>query len=284
MSPRRDLAGLENAAMDTADQAGVEIRALHGYRDTGMAADVFGQVWGRDATHVPTELGVAFIESGNYVGGAFAEGTMVGATIGFLGWHDGTIHLHSHITGVVPEARGHHVGMALKLDQAVWAARRDIDRISWSFDPFVRRNANFNFNALGARAATYRENLYGPLEDRFSARQETDRILVDWYPSGPEATAVRSGSLPLPNAEALIAEGAAAVLRDDNGPVVTPAQADVLCVQIPDDIVALRNTAPHIAGAWRDALRATLETAMNRGYVISGFDPAGWYILERRPT
>ncbi|NIA25613.1 MAG: GNAT family N-acetyltransferase [Gammaproteobacteria bacterium] len=284
MSPRRDLADLETAAIGVADQADVEIRALHGYRETGMAAEVFAQVWGRSATHVPTELGVAFIESGNYVTGAFAEGTMVGATIGFLGWHDGTIHLHSHITGVVAEGRGRHVGSALKLDQAVWAARRNIDRISWSFDPFVRRNANFNFNTLGARAITYRENLYGPLEDRFSAREETDRILVDWYPTGPQATAARSGSLPLPNAEALIAKGAVAVLRDHDGPVVTPGRGDMLCVQIPDDIVAHRNETPHIAGAWRDALRATLEAGMNQGYVITGFDPTGWYILERRST
>ncbi|GBD85205.1 hypothetical protein BMS3Abin02_01609 [bacterium BMS3Abin02] len=281
MSPRSDLADLKNAAIDLADQAGVEIRALHGYQETGMAADVFARVWGRNTTPVPSELGVAFVESGNYAVGAFAEGTLIGATIGFLGWHEGTIHLHSHITGVVAEARGHHIGTALKLHQAVWAARRNIDRITWSFDPLLRRNASFNLNSLGARPVAYRENLYGPLEDRFSAREESDRILVDWYPTGPEATAARAGSVPFPDAEALIAGGAVAVLRDRDGPVVAPGQTDVLCVQIPDDIVTLRNRTSHIAGAWRDALRATLETALHRGYVIKGFDPTGWYILER---
>jgi len=284
MSTRSDLADLENAAIGLAGKAGVEIRALRGYQETGMAADVFAQVWGRNMTPVPGELGVAFVESGNYAAGAFADGTMVGATIGFLGWHEGTIHLHSHITGVVAEARGHHIGTALKLHQAVWAARRNIDRITWSFDPLIQRNASFNLNSLGARPVAYRENLYGPLEDRFSEKEESDRILVDWYPTGSKAVAARAGTLPVPDAKALIARGAVAILRDHDGPVAAPGQTDVLCVQIPDDIVALRSKTSHIAGAWRDALRATLAAALNRGYVIGGFDPTGWYILERRPS
>ena len=80
---------LGDAAKDAANRAGVKIRLLSGYRETAMAAEVFSQVWGRNATHVPTELGVAFIESGNYVAGAFSGKTMVGATVGFLGSHGG---------------------------------------------------------------------------------------------------------------------------------------------------------------------------------------------------
>lgn len=273
---------LGDAAKVAANRAGVEIRLLSGYRETAMAAEVFSQVWGRNATHVPTELGVAFIESGNYVAGAFSGKTMVGATVGFLGSHGGALHLHSHITGVIAEAQGSHIGTALKLHQAVWAEGQGLTHIAWSFDPLVKTNAHFNINRLGAMPVSYRRNLYGPLEDQFSAMAESDRLLVDWYPTGPKATAVRTGQHVPPDARTLLNAGAAEVLRDLDGPVASESlAADTLCIELPTDIVTLRTTSRSLAEAWRDAIRATLETALHEGFAVTGFDPTGWYILER---
>ncbi len=271
---------LETAARRAAHTAQVDVRLLRDHRDTARVAEIFSLVWGRDATHVPSELGVAFIESGNYVAGAFFEDTMVGATVAFLGWHDGRLHLHSHITGVVAEARGRGVGSALKLHQGVWAERRGIGHIIWSFDPLIRANADFNLNRLGAVPISYRQNLYGNLQDQFSARTESDRLIVDWNPTGATATAVRNGRLQPPDAPQLVAAGAIAAVRNVDGPAVDLRRADRLCVQIPPDIVALRTAANAVAEEWCMAIRSTLSAAMDDGYVVTGFDPVGWYVLE----
>lgn len=275
-----NTAELETAARRAAQAADVDVRLLRDHLDTARVAEIFSLVWGREATHVPSELGVAFIESGNYVAGAFSEDGMVGATVAFLGWHDGTLHLHSHITGVVAEARGRGVGFALKLHQGVWAQRRGIGHIIWSFDPLIRANADFNLNRLGATPISYRQNLYGPLEDQFSARTESDRLIVDWNPTSAAATAVRNGRHRPPTAQQLVAAGAIAAVRNENGPVADLRRANRLCVQIPPDIVTLRTAASAVAEEWSMAIRSTLSAAMDDGYVVTGFDPAGWYVLE----
>jgi predicted GNAT superfamily acetyltransferase len=80
----------------------------------------------------------------------------------------------------------------------------------------------------------------------------------------------------------------------DGAPVAgrpIPGAADLALIGIPDDIEAIRRTAPETALAWRHALRGALALLMaDRSWQISTFADrrdarAGWYVAERRlPT
>ncbi|HEX8006909.1 MAG TPA: hypothetical protein VF482_10830, partial [Trebonia sp.] len=53
-----------------------------------------------------------------------------------------------------------------------------------------------------------------------------------------------------------------------------------LLLAVPADIERLRVSDPACAAAWRTALRAALAPAMAGGAQVTGFDKAGWYVLE----
>ncbi len=74
------------------------------------------------------------------------------------GYH---VHLHSHMAAVLPQAADRGIGTALKLHQRAWALRHEIDRIVWTFDPLVRRNARLNLTKLGGVGVEYLVDFYG---------------------------------------------------------------------------------------------------------------------------
>ena len=112
----------------------------------------------------------AFSKVGNYVGGAFDGGHLVGACVGFFA-APSEDSLHSHIAGVAPSSLGRSVGFALKVHQRSWAMLRGVSEIAWTFDPLVGRNAHFNLAKLAARPVEYLPNFYGTMLDSPSQRQ-----------------------------------------------------------------------------------------------------------------
>src|SRR5690349_12983347 len=102
----------------TVDTA-AEIRSLAGMDELNEAMDVLRAIWGFPDGEAPisAELLRALSFGGGYVAGAFAEGKLIGASAGFLAQHDGSVHLHSHISGVIAAQQGRHVGLALKHHQ-----------------------------------------------------------------------------------------------------------------------------------------------------------------------
>ena len=53
-------------------------------------------------------------------------------------------------------------------------------RIEWTFDPLETRNAQFNFNRLGAIARKLIVNFYGVTTSPLHRGLPTDRLLVEW--------------------------------------------------------------------------------------------------------
>jgi predicted GNAT superfamily acetyltransferase len=51
-------------------------------------------------------------------------------------------------------------------------------------------------------------------------------------------------------------------------------------VAIPADVERLRAGDPGAAAAWRTAVRDTLGELMAAGGRVTGFDRAGWYVIE----
>lgn len=246
-----------------------DLRRVEALDDLRDVATLFELLWQRATPAIPLELLRALVHSGNYAAGAYESGHLIGALVGFLGWHQRALTLHSHILGVLPEAQGRGVGVALKSDQRAWARERAVASIIWTFDPLVRRNARFNLSRLGVEVVAYLPDFYGPMADGFNGTAPTDRLLVAW-PSDPGPPAE-----PAP-------EGARPVLTANSygDPVVAPVEGPLLSIATPADIVATRRADPAAGDIWSEAYRVTLAAAMAAGYRVAGLDASGSYILR----
>jgi predicted GNAT superfamily acetyltransferase len=263
----------------------VAVSAVTDVEAASRVVDLFGRVWttGGDPL-VRRELVWALAASGAYVSSATLDGRVVGASLGWVGLDDGEVVLHSHLTAVDSGVRGTGVGLALKRHQRAWCLERDVDRIRWTFDPVVRRNAWFNLTKLGATIVDYAVDFYGPLDDAINAGDDSDRAVVSWDLRSATAVAAARGRLAPPDAGRLRREGAIVILTADADG--TPQEGDplqaatpALCAT-PADVEALRRARPDAARSWRRALRAGLGSALERGWRVDGISRDGWYVLE----
>ncbi len=272
-------------AVDAADRALVRVTDLHELADLQAASRLFDTVWGRSTEAGPImapEALTALAHAGGQVTGAFRNRELLGATAAFVGLsEDGAVHLHSHVTGVLPGAERAGVGLALKLHQRAWCLQRGIDRVRWTFDPLVRRNAAFNLITLGAQAVAYHEDVYGPMADERNAGLPTDRLVAEWDLLGPRVRAALSGRPAEPDVAAVRRAGAVAVVDvgEDGAPVITPSEAPRRLVRVPDDIEGLRVGEPATARRWAETVREALGGAMTAGMRVTGFSREGWYLV-----
>ena len=274
-----DVAGTEAARVAAA--AGVEVRTLHGMPELEEAVAVLTSIWGFGDGNVPVspELLRAFAFAGGYVSAARAGGQIVGVSAGFLGRHPGDrdLHLHSHISGVLPPWQGRSVGLALKQHQRAWALANGIETIEWTFDPLVRRNAFFNLVKLGAEIVDFKPAFYGEMRDAINAGDESDRAVVRWTLASSAAVSAAGGFLDRDQPR-----GAVILRADGDGqPVAGDAADPVLRAWIPDDAVSLRHHDPAGGRAWRLALRDTFGAAITDGYQATAMTRDGWYTLVR---
>jgi len=228
------------------------VRTLVGTDDLEAANEVLQRVWGTERPLAPLEFLVAMSHTGGYVAGAFDGDEMVGASLGLLAVHRGRPALHSHVTGLLPVARGTGLGRAIKLHQRTWALERGLGFITWTFDPLVRRNAWFNLAVLGARAEAYLPSFYGSMTDAINAGDESDRLYVCWDLADEVPSTPRDGSA---------------------GP------DPVELVPTPEDAVDLRRSDPAAVATWRRSTRRALVGALDAGHSIVGFTRDGNYVI-----
>lgn len=250
----------------------VAVKELHEIAELERVFALFGDIWQFDPGGEPisVELMRAFGHAGNYVAGAFDGERLVGASVGFLAAGDA---LHSHITGA---STGQGIGFALKLHQRQWALDRGLTRITWTYDPLVRRNAHFNLAKLGARPEEYLPCFYGVMEDAINQGDESDRMLAVWELEAPHVlAAVRREPYPRD------LTGAEVVLADDGGrPVFRPSGAATVLVAVPADVEGLRRVDPGTAKSWRHAVRDVLGGMLAEGRKVTGFHDKSYYIVE----
>lgn len=264
LSPAADLARAEQ-------RAGVEIRTATDLSDLDVARRIFDVVWPdpNDCTQVQPNLMRALVHAGGYASVAYLDEVPVAAAFAFVGRHEVTDgwhqHLHSHMAAVIDGYRDRHIGSALKLHQRVWALERGIDTVVWTFDPLVRRNARLNVLKLGVDVEGFEIDFYGNMDDGINSGDPTDRLFAWWRLDSPRVYAAMSGRLEPLDLLALEEVG-----------------RDVVEIELPEDIVALRASDPQEAVRWRLDLRAALTDAFAAGYRIVGVSPAGGYILERQ--
>jgi predicted GNAT superfamily acetyltransferase len=263
-----------------------EIRELSNLEDLSRLAELFGAVWGRTGEPpITSDVLKALSHSGNYVSGAFIEGSLIGGLVGWLGGvppHE--LHMHSHILGVLPSSEARGLGFELKQHQRRWCLSRDVKVMEWTTDPLVRRNAYFNLTKLGAEAPQYLVNFYGEMQDGINAGDESDRLLIRWRLDSHRAEAAAAGQVEELDVDRLRNWGRNAILSvgSEGEPVFDESAARVLICQVPEDIVALRRVNPGLAREWRLAVRRALGGSLAGGYEISGATRAGWYVLEKQ--
>lgn len=227
----------------------IDVRLLTEGLEIREMVALLDRIWGTATAVVGMELATAIGHGGGYLAAVDLDGQMVGGSVGFLARHHGADVLHSHITGLLPTARGRGVGWTLKQHQRAWAADRDLVWVTWTFDPLVRRNAWFNLGVLGAEVSEYLVDFYGPMDDDINGRDESDRLLVVWPTSGPRPRPSR----PL---------------------------AGLAVVPTPEDIVTLRRTDAAEAQHWRHRMRGELGGRLGEGGRVVSFTRGGDYLVE----
>ena len=156
----------------------VKIRILRSLSEQSLARNIFDKTWSKDiGTEITSNLLQAMVHNGAYLSGAFIDEKIVGASFGFAAVEP-ELHLHSHMTAVLPEYQDQNIGYQLKMDQKDWARTNGFLSVSWTFDPLVARNANFNINKLEAKITNYFVNFYGAMDDELNAGDESDRLLA----------------------------------------------------------------------------------------------------------
>jgi predicted GNAT superfamily acetyltransferase len=192
---------------------------------------------------------------------------------------------------------GQGLGFALKRAQWQMVRHQGIDRITWTYDPLLSRNAWLNITRLGAVCNNYLRNFYGKMDDNLNRGLPSDRFEVDWWVNSTRVnrrlSRRRRNYL---NLNHFLAGGA---------PILNPAYIDVsgfpfpalrvdlnlgiekpiVLVEIPADFQAIKTHDLKIALEWRIHTRSLFEKLFNIGYLVTDFVrtddqfPRSYYVL-----
>ena len=231
----------------------IQVRELDNLQDQDFGRKIFDITWSMDAgTEITPNLLQAMVHSGSYLSGAFIDNKIVGAAFAFPATYGG-LHLHSHMTAVLPEFRDKGVGYALKIDQWNWAKKKNYSHLSWTFDPLVRRNAKLNIAKLGVDISAYHPNFYGDMPDALNAGDESDRLMVSWRTD-----------IDTPKARELI----------------TKRETGDILIEIPEDIVAIRSKNQSESMKWRRQVREQFTAAFEKNGKVIGFSANNEYVVR----
>jgi predicted GNAT superfamily acetyltransferase len=212
---------------------------------------------------------------------------------------------HSHMLGVRPDCRDKGIGFKLKRAQWQMVRRQGLDRITWTYDPLLSRNAYLNIARLGAVCNLYLRTYYGQMRDELNVGLPSDRFQVDWWVNSQRVFR-RLGKHPrraLDLAHFLAAGvsilnpthiGADSLPRPAENidlPEAMPEEADepekpLLLVEIPADFLALKTADMGLALEWRLHTRNLFEELFERGYLVTDFIhlpgsyPRSFYVLS----
>jgi predicted GNAT superfamily acetyltransferase len=291
------------------------LRILESPQEMEAIEDLQRQVWpGDDTDIVPGHMLLAAVHNGGLVIGAYDAGEpeddadpaeleydeippqapLVGFVFGFPGLYttpDGPRPKHcSHMLGVHPDERDRGTGFKLKRAQWQMVRHQGLDRVTWTYDPLLSRNAHLNISRLGAVCNTYLREAYGEMRDGLNVGLPSDRFQVDWWIRSQRVDRRLSKRLrrPLDLAHYLAAE--TTILNpseiDRDGLPRPPAafqlgeienvhaeqdEQPLVLVEIPADFLALKAADPALALEWRFHTRDLFEALFERGYLVTDF-------------
>ncbi|WP_162464367.1 MULTISPECIES: hypothetical protein [unclassified Mycolicibacterium] len=234
-------------------------------------------VWGRTAEGVPIASDVmrSLVHAGGCITTARdSHRNLVGAAVLSPASEGG----YSLIAATAPHQTGRGLGRALKLRQRAWALERGWQRIQWTFDPLVSRNARFNLSKLGALATAYEQDFYGHMADDINTNDDSDRLVATWKLDTARAISAAGGRPP---ADLVPPDHATVLSHGPDSQPLTMGDSTRRWCHVPDDIVTIRREQPELAQRWRVALRTVFCEAFTEGFVVVGFSRNGWYTLDQ---
>ena len=165
-----------------------------------------------------------------------------------------------------------------------------IDRITWTYDPLLSRNAYLNISKLGAVCNTYKRDVYGILRDGLNYGVATDRFQVDWWTFSQRVNQRLSknarGKLDLAH---FLSAGAEIVnptlINKDGLPLADFDQVEemkgnylkqkgyppLILIEIPAHFLELKTKDMEIAIMWRQFTRSLFEFYFQQGYLVTDF-------------
>lgn len=251
----------------------VVYRELHHLDELQAVTTLQAKIWAfQPEMIVPTHMLHSLIYGGGCLIGANIGSLIIGFALGFPARHGDTWILWSHMAGVLPEYQGRTIGFSLKMAQRAWALRSGFDTIAWTFDPMQARNAKFNLHRLCATASRYHADFYGEMPDMLNAGLPTDRLEATWALNAPRVQALdRAPETP---AMIQIAPDHCALRLADSGTLLqqpVEPQSPVCFVEVPADVVRLKQRDLAFAQQWQLALRRNLSHLFGIGYAASDF-------------
>ncbi|MDH5196513.1 MAG: hypothetical protein OEY20_04620 [Gemmatimonadota bacterium] len=256
------------------------IRDLVSHADFAACVTLQRTTWGDDFRElVPPAMLQVSAKMGGIVAGAFMGEHLIGFVYGITGLRNGRLAHWSHMLAVADSWRDRGIGQRLKDYQRAALLAVGIDRMIWTFDPLVARNAHLNLERLGARVLEYVRDMYGdnPMS-RTDSVIGSDRFVVEWTLTGGGTAERRNGGTTVSHASAPTITVSADPLPEE--PVVR--------VAVPGDIQVLKQRDPDQALAWRASTRRAFEHYLPRGYAVAGFERGApgshaAYRVERLP-
>ncbi len=252
------------------------------------------KIWGPDDVS-PVHILLTIAKEGGVVLIALDDEEPVGFAYGFIGLAEDKIDtkgrrikIASHQAGVLPGYQDRGLGYKIKLAQREATLAKNIDYITWTFDPLQGRNARFNLRKLGTVCNTYLPNLYGEMTDELNQGLPSDRFRVDWWLSAKHVTNRLTGQFVEPKLppDCPVLNPASV---PDSGFSIPPDTFDQpngnLClVEIPTSLSALKQEAPDIALKWRLQTRDIFETAFETDYTAVDLlrqEGRNYYLLQK---
>jgi predicted GNAT superfamily acetyltransferase len=287
-------------------------------------------VWHSSETEVvPAHMLLAAIYNGGFLIGAYdlqsqdesindsqecAESTLidthlVGFVFSFPGIYrtpDGPRLKHnSHMLAVHPDYRNQGIGFALKRAQWQMVRRQGIDRITWTYDPLLSKNAYVNIARLGATCNTYMREAYGEMRDGLNAGDLSDRLMVDWWVDSRRVFRRLSSQARTHLNLAHFLSAETSILNPthmgENGlPYPTEVndlsdrltdetyiqEHPIVMVEIPSNFSQIKRQNTDLVIKWRFQTRSLFETLFQSGYLITDFVhlagqmPRSFYVLS----
>ena len=255
------------------NSAEIVIRNITTHGEIRAVEQMQRETWG-DTDVTPLTNFVASIEVGAILIGAFDDEKVIGFAYGFVGFYKGELEIHSHMLTVNPEYRSHKLGEKLKWAQREEALRKGFKRMTWTFDPLQSANAHLNLHKLGAIADEYKINYYGEeTENILHQGIGTDRLWVTWHLDNERVKA----RLIKAETENSFPKDAFPLIHLNSSNSPEPVSLDEsndssqLLVDIPLDILKLREENLRLALDWRIATRDAFTNAFANGYYVSDF-------------
>jgi predicted GNAT superfamily acetyltransferase len=274
----------------------IEIRSLRTLDELHACEALQKKIWGfEDISIVPHHVLLTTIKNGGILLGAFEYQSgrreeFVGFVYGFPGIEESTLKHCSLMCAVLPERRFQGLGYQLKLKQREAVLTQGINLITWTFDPLVSPNANFNIHKLGVISNRYERNLYGDMRDRLNANLDTDRLTVEWWITSPRVqTRLSRPSEGHPASSEIVVNQT----EEREGFLVNceyslKHDAPRVRLEIPYRWQEMREQAMELTQRWRQETCVIFEHYFSQGYYASDFfvferegQKRAFYLLER---